>query len=63
MPKMYERIRDKLAGKPGVSYDEAQRIGAATYNSMRKPGQAPVTGKHHAKKVKPKKGRSPHAGY
>lgn len=48
MPKQYEAIRDKLMAE-GVSEDMAQARAAAIYNSKRKPGQKPVTGKHKGK--------------
>ena len=48
MPAKYEAIRDSLKaqGKPAA---QAKSIAAATYNAQRKPGQAPVTGKHKGK--------------
>lgn len=42
MPAQYEKIRDSYVAR-GKSYDEAQRIAAATYNSTHK--QHPVTGR------------------
>ena len=45
MPKQYEAIRDSYLDR-GASEAEAKRIAAMTYNSQRKPGQKPVTGKH-----------------
>ncbi len=33
MPAQYEKIRDSEVAR-GVPYDEAQRIGAATFNKM-----------------------------
>lgn len=45
MPKKYEEIRDSLKAR-GASDKKAKQIAAATYNKQRKPGQAPVTGKH-----------------
>ncbi len=35
MPKLYEQIRDAYV-KKGVSYDKAQSIAAATYNTIRR---------------------------
>lgn len=49
MPAKYEAIRDKLISE-GMSEDEAQTRAAKIYNSQRKPGQEPVTGKHKKKK-------------
>jgi hypothetical protein len=48
MPAKYEAIRDALI-KSGKPVQTAKRIAAATYNKERKPGQAPVTGKHKPK--------------
>lgn len=48
MPKKYEAIRDSLVMK-GVKMAAAKRSAARIYNAQRKPGQAPVTGKHHAR--------------
>ena len=45
MPKQYEAIRDRLV-KQGVTLAQAKSRAAAIYNSQRKPGQKPVTGKH-----------------
>lgn len=41
MPAKYEKIRDSYIAR-GKSVKEAKRLGAMTYNSQRKPGQAPV---------------------
>lgn len=41
MPAQYEHIRDSEVAR-GKSYDEAQRIAAATYNKQHP--RAPVTG-------------------
>lgn len=49
MPKKYEAIRDSLV-KQGKPLAEAKSIAAATYNSQRKPGQKPVTGKPKGEK-------------
>lgn len=48
MPAQYEAIRDRLAAR-GTSYDEAQRIAAATYN--RDHPKTPVTGHAEPKTV------------
>lgn len=45
MPRRYEKIRDSLEAQ-GKSPKEAKRIAAATFNKTRKPGEAPVTGRH-----------------
>jgi len=47
MPAAYEAMRDKLASE-GMSYDAAQGKAARIYNS--KHPNAPVTGKHRARK-------------
>lgn len=44
MPKQYEAIRDKLIAK-GVPAAQAKTSAARIYNSKRKKGQKPVTGK------------------
>lgn len=44
MPAKYEHIRDSYE-KRGKSPKEAKKLAAMTYNSQRKPGQAPVTGR------------------
>jgi len=46
MPKKYEAIRDKFI-REGYSVKEAKTRAAKIYNATRKPGQRPVTGKHH----------------
>lgn len=51
MPKKYEKMRDRFK-KEGLSEDAAQTKAAKIYNSQRKSGQKPVTGKHKAKKKK-----------
>lgn len=48
MPKRYEKIRDAYI-RSGKSAKQAKKLAAMTYNAQRKPGQAPVTGKHHGK--------------
>jgi hypothetical protein len=52
MPLQYEKIRDNIHKRllakgmnPVLALKRAKGIAAATYNSRRKPGQAPVTGK------------------
>lgn len=45
MPKKYEAIRDKLI-EQGMMAPKAKTLAAKIYNSQRKPGQKPVTGKH-----------------
>lgn len=45
MPEKYEHIRDYYIRK-GLSVRVAKKRAAMTYNAQRKPGQAPVTGKH-----------------
>lgn len=47
MPEKYEHIRDYYIRK-GLSEQAAKKRAAISYNMQRKPGQAPVTGKHHA---------------
>jgi hypothetical protein len=49
MPKKYEAIRDKLVDK-GLTLTSAKTSAARIFNSQRKPGQKPVTGKHKGKK-------------
>lgn len=51
MPKIYESIRDQYV-KNGVSYDKAQAIAAATYNTIRRkhPGMAKLSNKPEGKK-------------
>lgn len=44
MPKQYEAIRDSLV-KKGKSLKAAKTTAAKIYNSKRKKGQKPVTGK------------------
>lgn len=44
MPAKYEAIRDSYE-KKGVPVKKAKKLAAMTYNSQRKPGQAPVTRK------------------
>jgi hypothetical protein len=44
MPKQYEAIRDALI-KKGKSTKSAKTLAAKIYNSRRKKGQKPVTGK------------------
>ncbi len=44
MPAKYEAIRDSLT-KKGMGLAEAKTHAAKIYNSQRKPGVAPVTGK------------------
>lgn len=39
MPKLYEEIRDQYV-KKGMSYDKAQSIAAATYNTIRRKNSA-----------------------
>ena len=55
MPKRYESIRDSLVAI-GVSLKEAKTKAARIFNSTRKEGEAPVTGKHKKKKKKTKPG-------
>jgi len=43
-PERYEKMRDKFQSQ-GLSRDQAQEKAARIYNSRRKPGQAPVTGR------------------
>ncbi len=43
MPAKYEHIRDSYV-KAGKPLKTAKKLAAMTYNSQRKPGQAPVTG-------------------
>lgn len=45
MPKRYEAIRDSLKAQ-GKSDAAAKTAAARIFNATRKPGQAPVTGKH-----------------
>lgn len=49
MPEKYEAIRDALIRK-GKSVDAAKTSAAKIYNSQRKPGQQPVTGRHEPPK-------------
>jgi len=49
MPKRYESIRDSLVAI-GVSLKEAKTRAARIFNSTRKEGETPVTGKHKKKK-------------
>lgn len=44
MPREYEAIRDRLIRK-GYGVKDAKSRAAKIYNSRRKPGQKPVTGK------------------
>ncbi len=48
MPRKYEAIRDKLISQ-GKSSKAAKTSAARIFNAQRKPGQAPVTGKHKSK--------------
>jgi hypothetical protein len=48
-PKKYEAIRDKCM-KEGGSSKKCKTKAAKIYNSTRKKGQEPVTGKHKVKK-------------
>ncbi len=48
MPHKYEVIRDRLV-EQGAPLKEAKSRAAAIYNSRRKRGEAPVTGKHRPK--------------
>ena len=48
MPKRYEAIRDSLISK-GKGTKAAKTSAAKIYNSTRKKGEAPVTGKHKSK--------------
>jgi len=48
MPKRYEAIRDRLEAQ-GKSAKAAKTSAAKIYNATRKPGQAPVTGRHKGK--------------
>ncbi len=47
MPAMFEAIRASLL-REGKAPRTANRIAAIAFNKQRKPGQAPVTGKHKA---------------
>lgn len=53
MPKKYEKMRDKFK-RQGMSEKAAKGKAARIYNSQRKPGQAPVTRKHSAKRRRKK---------
>lgn len=46
MPAKYEAIKRKMKAE-GKSDKEAKASAAAIYNSQRKPGQAPVSRRHH----------------
>jgi hypothetical protein len=46
MPKKYEKIRDNCIAKGGKTA-ACKTKAAKIYNSLRKPGQAPVTRKKH----------------
>ena len=48
MPAKYEAMRDKFKGE-GMMPAAAKAKAAAIYNSQRKRGQKPVTGKKEAK--------------
>jgi len=45
MPAKYEAMRDRFVSE-GMSMKAAKSKAAAIYNSQRKPGESPVTGKH-----------------
>lgn len=49
MPDKYEKIRDAYLRK-GIAEKLAKKYAAMTYNSQRKPGQKPVTGKDKKEK-------------
>lgn len=51
MPKQYEAMRDKFKGE-GLSDKAAKTKAAKIYNSGRKPGQKPVTGRSEMKMAK-----------
>ena len=44
MPAKYEKLRDKFIAK-GLSEKDAKASASRIFNSQRKKGQAPVTGK------------------
>jgi hypothetical protein len=46
-PERYLAIKESLM-KQGKSEEEAKRIGAATYNKTRKPGEEPLTRNYDA---------------
>ena len=48
MPARYEAIRDDCKSKSGSSKD-CKTKAAKIFNATRKPGEAPVTGKHKGK--------------
>lgn len=59
MPRKYEAIRDKFISE-GMGEAEAETRAAKIYNSQRKRGQRPVTGKHSNE---PKRTEPVHTGY
>ncbi len=48
MPKKYESMRDKFKSA-GMTSKSAKQKAARIFNSQRKKGEKPVTGKHKGK--------------